>query len=423
MLLAGVLSHSFQMDEQEQEQKWKIERINEWNSRMEFQGRNMGTRRDDKVMVKCCISSKWMEGVTKMEMLLSNKERNKRVKSKNGNGQNKILKLYHWNIGSRQWQRKIEDIEMLILEKDPDIFIVSEANLMSEITEDQRSINGYDMIFPNTMEIRGYARIVMLIKSEVEYKVLNQFMYPGTSAIWIQVGRAGRKPIRIGGLYREHTLLKQNVLQNNTSDGHLQLARWNNQLAGWSAAAAGDANCVMLGDINLDYLYWNNPENRILNMVDRTQSEIETKGFIQLVRGFTRTWPGQRDTAVDHIWTNMPNRIVHHSNVVRAGSDHNVVSTMVRLKDRVLCRQEVVKRIRKNMDNQRVKDCMAAVDWTPLLESEDIDFVNHFLESKILEVYNREAPLKKVQIRNLKKNWVREGSKKNVKVWSLTILR
>ena len=226
----------------------------------------------------------------------------------------------------------------MIFEKDPDILFISEVNLMQEIPEEQRYIGGYKLVLPNSMESRGYARLILLIKEDINYKLLPQYMHMGFAAIWIQIGRQGRKPLKIAGIYREHTLLCQPGRGNVSNDPNLQLDRWNQMLTGWIAAAAGDANCIIIGDLNLDYLTWNNPDGRLLRMTDRTKAEVETLGFSQLIRGFTRSWPGVRDTCVDHIWTNTLGRIVSHSNVVRAGSDHNVISVIVRLKEKVILR-------------------------------------------------------------------------------------
>ena len=217
----------------------------------------------------------------------SGKYRNKMKKITNGNGGSNYLKKIHWNIGARQWHRKIEEIEALISEKDPDFLFVSEANIMEETSTEECAINGYVMVLPNTMNLRGYARIALLVKENIEFEVLNQFMPEECAAIWISVGRRGRKPLRIGGFYREHTLLRQGANPNLSNDLQLQIARWDQYLACWKAAAANEANCILVGDLNLDYLEWGQPNSRHLRMVEKTKLEVETTGFTQLVRGMT----------------------------------------------------------------------------------------------------------------------------------------
>ena len=124
------------------------------------------------------------------------------------------MKLFHWNAGPKHWKRKLVDIELLILERDPDILVIMEANLMNETSEEERNIQGYEMILPLTMETLGYARVVMLIREGINYKVLDKCMDNRLACIYIQLGIPGRKSLNIGGIYREHHLLKQPDIEN-----------------------------------------------------------------------------------------------------------------------------------------------------------------------------------------------------------------
>ena len=61
-------------------------------------------------------------------------------------------------------------------------------------------------------------------------------------------------------------------------------------------------------------------------MVNTTKGLIEMAGFKQLIRN----WPYH--SLVDQVWTDNPNKILGVRNVVRAYSDHNVVSANIRVK-------------------------------------------------------------------------------------------
>ena len=54
---------------------------------------------------------------------------NNTVRSTNGNRVNSTLRILHWNAGSRLWTNKLIEIETLLLDKKPDILIISEANI------------------------------------------------------------------------------------------------------------------------------------------------------------------------------------------------------------------------------------------------------------------------------------------------------
>ena len=419
ILLMVCLLPGFQptgkIDKHSWNMNWKTGETKREAENFEYMGRNMGTIADTEVigMEDRVKAANWMEEQTlAVKLRLSRKMRNKKIKSENGNGINSVLKITHWNLGAKFWLRKRIDIEALILEKDPDILFISEANLMEETPDEQRHIRGYKMVLSNTMEMRKYARIVLLIKEDIEFKLLPQFMFTGSASIWIQIGRPGRKPLRIGGMYREQSLLRQNEDPNKSDDPKLQIVRWSQQVAGWKAAAANNSPCIVIGDINLDFLEWTQPHYRVAKMVKETKMDIETLGFSQLISGVTRAWPGQKDSNVDHIWTNAMNRVISHSNVVCAGSDHNVISTIFRMKYKVISRQKILKRVRRNMNSQRMKDLMSTVDWSDLYRSNDVDVINAILEENISSVYDQEAPLRKIQIRKNYINWVDENLKK-----------
>ena len=79
----------------------------------------------------------------------SNKIRNRRVKSSNGNGKT-TLKIIHCNYGPRHWVNKIADVEALALQHKPDIIFVSESNLFVGDDHHQTKIDGYELYSSKT---------------------------------------------------------------------------------------------------------------------------------------------------------------------------------------------------------------------------------------------------------------------------------
>ena len=112
-------------------------------------------------------------------------------------------------------------------------------------------------------------------------------------------------------------MLLLQVQPNLTGEPELQRQRWSRIVDGWKRAER-NARVVMIGDSNLDFLRWNVPEYRVARMVQQTKDELETLGFCQMIRGFTRTWPGQPNSLVDQLWTNEPGCIISTTNQERA---------------------------------------------------------------------------------------------------------
>ena len=96
--------------------------------------------------------------------------------------------------------------------------------------------------------------------------------------------------------------------------------------------ASATASVHILGDFNLDYQKWATLDPHHVQLVEATKNTLETNGFSQLLDGITRTWPGQADSTIDHIWSNNTQRIICTKNEVRASGDHNYITAIIRIK-------------------------------------------------------------------------------------------
>ena len=143
---------------------------------------------------------------TEIRHLMKMKTINKIQHIENGNLKN-TLKIIHWNLGSKKWNRKLTEIGNLLDEQKPDLCYVSEANLWEGLESYEREIPGHYLVLPNTMEFTKHARLVLIVKEGVEVVKLNQYMDRDISTIWVKIGKSGRKSLRIGGIYREHSVL------------------------------------------------------------------------------------------------------------------------------------------------------------------------------------------------------------------------
>ena len=132
---------------------------------------------------------------------LSSQARNRRIKSSNGNRGNikQNLKLFHWNMGHSWWEQKRNEIQAAVLEIDPDLIFITEANLREGVDDAASHIEGYEMVLPATMATQGYARIILLVREGVKYRRMVDFMDDQVATIWIKLEIRG-KPMHIGGM-------------------------------------------------------------------------------------------------------------------------------------------------------------------------------------------------------------------------------
>ena len=155
-------------------------------------------------------------------------------------------------MGHSWWETKRDAIQAAVLEIDPDLMYISEANLREGVAPETSHIEGYEIVYPSTMQTQGYARIILLVREGVKYKKMENFMDEHSAMIWIKLVTRGGKPFHIGGIYRDHKLLLPEQ-PNRTGEPELQRGRWSRIISGWKRAER-DARVVVIGDSNLDYM-------------------------------------------------------------------------------------------------------------------------------------------------------------------------
>ena len=126
---------------------------------------------------------------------------NRKQKTINGNI-NKTFRVGHWNGGSKYWVNKKLELENLLEEQKPDLLFLSEANLGDDVPIENRRLEGHKIILPLTMQRLGYARIVLIVKQELEVEPLDDLMDHETASIWVKLGER-KNCIVVGGLYSE----------------------------------------------------------------------------------------------------------------------------------------------------------------------------------------------------------------------------
>ena len=339
----------------------------------------------------------------------SAKIRNSEVRAKNGNGKTSIVKVINWNLGNRLWRNKTVDICHLVSEYNPDIVILSEANL--HFDDDPQCINipNYKINTAKDFETSGHARLVVLTRQDLNYKLMEEKMNLETPSIWIKLPRRGQKPFILGAYYREHKLFNQ-PQPNLSGEQRLQRQRWSKFLDQWCDIQPG-TDAMIAGDLNLDYLKWISPEQRHLYMVEDVKNRVETMGFTQQVKGPTRFWVNTVPSLLDQVWTNNPVKIIFCKNHSRPVADHNMVETSVRLKGNIRNNQESRKRKWKTLDLEQFKEKIRQIEWEKILEIEDPNIANNFFEENMRKVLDELIPVNKIQPTKKKSNWVSRETK------------
>ena len=342
---------------------------------------------------------------------ITSKKRNKLRKSINGNGKNFML-VAHWNLGSSKWKNKVNHIQALVDSTSPDLLFISEANLYEATAECETIIQGYNIHKPKTVSISNLSRLVLLSKDNLEINIESQLMDNTVASIWVKISKHGARRVLVGGIYREHRYLDQPT--DISYQPAQQLSRWNTFLKQVEKASS-TASCHVIGDVNMDFLRWMNPDQAHKNLVEITKSILETAGFSQVITGTTRAWPEQTSSLIDHIWSNSVQRILSWKNEPKAAGDHNMISAVIRIKGNDSRRLDTRKRIYSKFDSTIYRQILEGYDWNQVYEISNVDLASDFIISKIAETLDLLYPFKTKQYRSNYKPWISTETKEKIK--------
>ena len=336
-------------------------------------------------------------------------------KSTNGNGGKKCntLKIASWNLGARNWTRKTEDIDHLISDLDPDIIVLSEANLQSSSEPHEVNIRGYKLFTTLDYDTIGISRLVVLVKLELNCNLMQDKMETNIASIWISFPRRGRRAFILGAVYREHKLANQQQ-PNISGDPATQKERWCRIIEQWETIQDGH-DALVVGDLNVDHQKWGDPEEQHKEMTELVKDKIEVKGFVQLVKGPTRFWHNTVPSLLDQSWTNNPESIISCKNLNRPVADHNLILTSVRLKGKINKKNEILKRNWKKFDQDKFKKDIEDIDWKEIYKLEDPNLAYSFLEEKLQTTLDLAAPIMKLQPTGRQKNWLSNETRDMIK--------
>ena len=188
------------------------------------------------------------------------------------------------------------------------------------------------------------------------------------SAIWLEVGLPHKKNILICQGYGEWKYLGQADASSGTVAAKLE--RWSTFLNLWEQALLEGKEVIVMMDANLDFLKWrrdNLPANdstvRLKSLVELLFNRIFPHGVSQVLTVFTRSWPGQEDAGLDHIYTNKPEKLSNVYAEFAGGSDHKLIKITRYSKSLQRSVRYVRKRVFKNFVD---KDFQQTVNqlWT-----------------------------------------------------------
>ena len=119
---------------------------------------------------------------------------------------------------------------------------------------------------------------------------------------------------------------------NQSVSVQAQQQRWDKFVSKWEMALDEGRECIVMGDVNLDFLKWDlvdlpSKDNctRLRALSDIIFSRIFPHGVVQLVTTATRVSPRGPDSGLDHVYTNNPQKCSDIVTEFCGGSDYKLL--------------------------------------------------------------------------------------------------
>ena len=240
------------------------------------------------------------------------------------------------------------------------------------------------------------------------------------SAIWLEIGLPRQRKIPHCQAYREWQYLGQ----SNGLSGSIaaQLQRWELFLEKWELALMEGKEVVVMMDANIDFLKWTRDDlpptdstYKLRPLIQKLFNQIIPHGVSQLVRTATRTWPGQNDSGLDHVYSNRPEKLSEVQSEYIGGSDHKLLRVVRFEKSLKRSGRYVKKRCFKNFKPEEFIQAVRNLSWYDLYSCEDVNSACELLTSKLTRILDDMAPIKTIQIRVKYAPWLSESTKKLLK--------
>ena len=283
----------------------------------------------------------------------------------------------------------------MTVKETPEIIAISETKLLDEYIYNI-SIPGY--VFLNTNSPTRAGGVGLYISKELTFTRRRDLEVTGDGieSCWVEIMREKEKNIVIGCIYR-HPTKDCAILHNALKE---QLSNLNNK----------SKEVFVLGDININLLNYNR-DNQTSDYLDM----LLDLGFTPLITKATRI-TDHTATLIDHIYTNVPQKITKAGICLADITDHLPVYCTIRNRP-PLCQETKYFRDFSHFDKDLFLNDLENIDFSQLINEDVNESINNVI-SALQTLSDKHAPVKKLSSKKIKqsaKPWLSDSILKSIK--------
>ena len=325
----------------------------------------------------------------------------------------------HFNIRSLKF--KVGEVKNIVNQEHPHILGLSECELKKETLDTNLlKVPGYDVLFPKSWDVHGFARVVVYVKRTFSYHQVHDLEDDLIQSIWLKGAFKNSKKIYFCHAYREHSSAMGGTINDQKDYLNKFLLQWEAATEHNFPAEPNEVHVSL--DMNLDYLKekWLQPTYRLCSLTNLVQNICNANNFTQLVTEPTRTmYNSVTDTTeiscIDHVYCNAKYKCSTPTVIVSGASDHDIVSYTRYSKAPPSPARTIRRRSYKNFVEEDFITDLAVVDWTEVYAATDVDTATEIFTAKFKFILNQHAPWIIFQQRKNFSPWITENTKNLMK--------
>ena len=256
------------------------------------------------------------------------------------------------------------------------------------------SIDGYKTLFPFKRTGTNKKRLICFVKACIEAEQRSDLMSELLSNVWLEIQGKNQK-VLICAMYREfNDLTCKNPMTIDQQIDRLKILYLQIE------QASKEGLILVIGDMNIDLLKWEDRNYYLKKLSEEYQSLIGDNGLE--VINFGITWKRHHkdgknlSSAIDHALTNKLVAINDYHKTFLDYSDHEMISVDMNIKTDKLQGNNITSRdLRKLQSNPDyfLKE-LAKIKWESFSHMDDIDSMEKFWTKSINECLDYVAPWK-----------------------------
>ena len=120
----------------------------------------------------------------------------------------------------------------------------------------------------------------------------------------------------------------------------------------------------------------------------------------------THYFPNCRPSLIDLISVSNPNFVISHGQMTAPFSFHDLIFLSYNLRPPKVRGKIFFQRNFRHMDLERLRGDMRNIDWSPIMSSNNIDFMVESLTTELINIYNHHAPVRPVRMKHAPAPWL-----------------